>query len=81
LIAIPWTKQIDAVYKTLNEGEKLILTMSNKDETIYQIETLEISPVENLIEKLEKYKPCMIIFLYKENTLTSQVLITNPIIP
>lgn len=81
LIAIPWTKQIDAVYKTLEPGEELILTMSNEDEAIYQIETLETSLVENIINKLNRNSPCMIIFLYREHTLTAQVLISTPPIP
>jgi len=79
LIAIPWAKQIDAVYKTLEPGEDLILTMSNRDEAIYQIETLETSLVENIIKKLNRNSPCMIIFLYRESTLTAQVLISVPI--
>ena len=81
LIAIPWTKQIDAVYKTLTPGEELILTMSNKDKAIYQIETLETSLIQNLIGKLNRNSPCMIIFLYRESTITAQVLISVPPIP
>jgi len=81
LIAIPWTKQIDALYKTLEPGEELILTMSNKDEAIYQIETLETSLVENIIKKLNRNSPCMVIFLFRDSTLTAQLLISIPPIP
>lgn len=81
LIAIPWTKQIDAVYKTLEPGEKFILTMSNKDEAVYQIETLETSLVESIMKKLNRNSPCMVIFLFRENTLTAQVIISSPPLP
>lgn len=81
LVAIPWSKQIDAVYKTLEIGDNIILTMNNKDEAIYQIEILEISLVEKLIDKLSMNTPCMIIFLYREGTITSQVIISKPAMP
>lgn len=81
LIAIPWTKQIDAVYNTLQPGEELILTMSNNDVANYQIETLETYLVENIINKLNRNSPCMIIFLYRENTRTAQTIISAPPTP
>jgi|GEM_PF-5752220 len=81
LIAIPWSKQIDAVYKTLEPGEDIILTMSNKDKAVYEIETLETSLLESIINKLNRNSPCMVIFLYREDTLTAQVIISIPPIP
>ena len=81
LIAIPWSKQIDAVYKTLVPGEQLFLTMSNEDEAIYVIETLETAQVKNIISRLNRNSPCMIIYLYRESTSTAQLIMSVPPTP
>jgi hypothetical protein len=81
LIAIPWTKQIDAVYKTLIKGDKITLTMSNQDKFLYQIESLEKVSKENLIKMVNSNSPCMVIFLYKDGSTISQVLTSVPSAP
>lgn len=78
LIAIPWSIQIDAVYKTFIKGDLIKLTMDNKDQYPYIVESLNVVSKDKLIELVNRKEPCMIIFLFKEDSTNWQVLSTLP---
>jgi hypothetical protein len=81
LIALPWNKQIDAVFNTIVPGDKIKLTMSNQDQFPYQVESLSRMPTNKLTDMINSNEPCMIIFIYKEGSSTNQTLKTVPSTP
>lgn len=78
LIALPWNIQIDAVYKTIVKGDVIKLTMDNKDQYPYMVNSTKLITKDKLIELVNSNSPCMIIFLYKEGATNFQVLSTLP---
>jgi hypothetical protein len=78
LIALPWNNQIDAVYKTIVKGNVIKLTMDNKDQYPYMVDSTKLITKDKLIELVNSNSPCMIIFLYKEDATSYQVLSTLP---
>ena len=78
LIALPWNIQIDAVYKTIVKGDVIKLTMDNKDQYPYIVDSTKLITKDKLIELVNSNSPCMIIFLYKESATSYQVLSTLP---
>jgi hypothetical protein len=81
LIAIPWNKQIDAVFKTIVPGDKINLTMSNLDQFVYQVESLKTVTTNTLTEMINRNSPCMVVFLYIELSTSSQALTALPSSP
>jgi signal peptidase I len=78
LIAIPWNIQIDAVYKTIVKGDVIKLTLDNKDQYPYKVDSTKMVSKDKLIELINSNSPCMIIFLYKESATSWQVLSALP---
>jgi hypothetical protein len=81
LIAIPWNIQIDAVYKTIVKGDVLTLMLDNKDQYSYIVNKLETDSKDELIQKVNNPDPCLVIFLYKENSDRWQVISSVPSSP
>lgn len=81
LIAIPWNVQIDAVYKSIMKNDIFKLTMDNKDQYPYIVDSLKMVTKDKLIQSVNSNEPCLIIFLYKESSTNWQVITTKPAIP
>lgn len=78
LIAIPWSKQVSAVFKTFTPGEAITLVMSNNDSFKYKIDKLSQVSMDNLLSLVDVTSPCMVIFVYQENSNTFDFLQASP---
>jgi len=78
LFAIPWSKQVSAVFKTFTPGEFISLVMSNNDTFKYKIDILSQISMDKMISLVDVNTPCLVVFVYQENMSTLQYLSASP---
>ncbi len=83
LVSLPWNRQLDAVYQTLQPGDELLLTMSNADILHYQVTELKTLDLidfnsQGLSQVTTASKPCLAIVLTNKETETRQMLMAIP---
>jgi len=76
-IAIPWSRQMEAVIRTLNSNDPIELTMSNNDRLEYQVYSVQEVRFDEL-QSLETDTPCLLLILAKSDTDMRWVLIALP---
>jgi hypothetical protein len=76
-VALPWSRQLEAVIRTLNPDDAIELGMSNNDKLTYNVYSIrQMSPAEML--KLDSNKPCLLIVLAEPNAEKRWVLTALP---
>jgi hypothetical protein len=73
-IALPWSKQLEAVAITLQPTDHIELVMSNRDRLKYKIESVVEVPVEKVTE-LNLNSPSLLLILANQNSNTRVVVI------
>jgi len=61
-IAIPYSRQLEAVLRTLTRDDQIDLTMSNNDKLTYTVYSIEQLNIEEM-QKLDSNSPCMLLML------------------
>jgi hypothetical protein len=76
-VALPWSKQLEAVIRTLNPDDPIQLGMSNNDSLVYKVYSIEqMSPAE--MQQLDSNKPCLLIVLAEPEAEKRWVLTSLP---
>ena len=76
-VSLPWSRQLEAVIRTLNRDDPIDLGMSNNDLLKYKVSSIEqMSPVE--MQQLDSNKPCLLIILAEPEAEKRWVLTALP---
>jgi len=76
-VSLPWSRQLEAVVRTLNQDDPIELGMSNADKLVYKVYSIQqMSPEE--MQKLDSNSPCLLIMLADNNAESRWVLTALP---
>ncbi len=76
-VALPWSRQLEAVIRTLNSNDPIELGMSNNDMLTYNVYSVrQMSPAEML--ELDSNKPCLLVVLAEPDAEKRWVLTALP---
>ena len=76
-VAIPWSRQLEAVIRTLNPDDQIELVMSNNDRLVYKVDSVSELSNEELQEVPTDF-PCLLLLLAKADSETRWVLTALP---
>ncbi|HKY55925.1 MAG TPA: hypothetical protein VJM08_16535, partial [Anaerolineales bacterium] len=76
-VAIPWSRQLEAVIRTLNPDDQIELVMSNNDRLLYKVYSVQQLSNEQL-QELPSDSPCLLLVLAKADSETRWVLTALP---
>ena len=76
-VAIPWSRQLEAVIRTLSPDDQIELVMSNNDRLLYKVYSVQQLSNEEL-QELQSDSPCLLLVLAKADTETRWVLTALP---
>ena len=76
-VAIPWSRQLEAVIRTLKPSDEIGLVMSNNDHLTYKVYSVSQLSTEEM-QKLQSDSPCLLLVLAKADTDTRWVLTALP---
>lgn len=77
VIAIPWSKQSEAVISTLEKGDVIRLVMSNKENKNYRVESVE-HVQRSQVDVLTDTRPSLVIILYQDRSDERWIVICQP---
>lgn len=76
-VALPWSRQLEAVVRTLNPKDPIELVMSNNDKLIYKVYSVhQLSPAE--MQELDSNSPCLLLILTQSDSEERWVLTALP---
>ena len=76
-VSLPWSRQLEAVVRTLNPEDPIQLGMSNNDMLTYKVYSIEqMSPAE--MQKLDSNRPCLLLVLAEPGAEKRWVLTALP---
>jgi hypothetical protein len=76
-VSLPWSRQLEAVFRTLNPNDPIELVMSNNDKLVYGVYSVyEMTPEE--IQKLDASSPCLLLILAESDSEKRWVLTAVP---
>jgi hypothetical protein len=76
-VALPWSKQLEAVVRTLNTDDPIKLGMSNNDTLTYKVYSVrQMSPSE--MQELDTNTPCLLLVLVQPDSDKRWVLTSLP---
>jgi hypothetical protein len=76
-VALPWSRQLEAVVRTLNPKDPIELAMSNNDKFVYQVYSVrQLTPEE--LQSLDSNSPCLLIILTQPDAEKRWVLTAVP---
>ena len=76
-VSLPWSRQLEAVLRTLNPKDPIQLVMSNNDKLIYSVYSVyEMTPEE--IQKQDPNSPCLLLILTGSDSEKRWVLTALP---
>jgi hypothetical protein len=76
-VALPWSRQLEAVVRTLNREDPINLGMSNNDQLTYKVYSIQqMSPEE--MQSLDSNTPCLLIVLAEPDAEKRWVLTAIP---
>lgn len=76
-VALPWSRQLEAVIRTLNPDDPIELGMSNSDKLVYNVYSIrQMSPEE--MQELDSTSPCLLIVLAENDAEKRWVLTALP---
>lgn len=76
-VAIPWSRQLEAVVRTLNQKDTIDLVMNNGDRityTVYSIQQMTLAEMQ----KQDANKPCLLLVLAQQNVDQKWVVTALP---
>lgn len=77
VIAIPWSRQAEAVVQTLNEGDEIRVFMNNNDIMNYYVDKVDQVERDN-VEILSSNEPSLAVILFKEDNSNRWVILAIP---
>lgn len=66
-VAIPWSRQLEAVVRTLTQKDTIELVMSNNDKLTYNVYSIKEMTLAEM-QKLDSNSPCMLLVLAKQDS-------------
>jgi hypothetical protein len=76
-VALPWSRQLEAVIRTLNPKDPIELVMSNNDKFVYQVYSVrQLSPEE--MQQLDSNSACLLLILTQPDAEKRWVLTALP---
>lgn len=76
-VSLPWSRQLEAVLRTLNPQDPIELVMSNNDRLTYSVYSVyEMTPEE--IQKVDATSPCLLLILTGADSEKRWVLTAHP---
>jgi hypothetical protein len=76
-VALPWSRQLEAVVRTLNPKDPIELVMSNNDKLIYEVYSVrQLSLAE--MQELDSNSPCLLLILIQPDSEERWVLTALP---
>lgn len=76
-VALPWSRQLEAVIRTLNPDDPIELTMSNNDMFVYRVYSVRQLTSEEMLD-LDSNTPCLLLVLAEADTDSRWVLTALP---
>ncbi len=76
-VAIPWSRQLEAVIRTLNADDPIEIVMSNNDRLVYKVYSVSQLSNEEL-QEVPTDSPCLLLLLAKADSETRWVLTALP---
>ena len=76
-VALPWSRQLEAVVRTLKQDDPINLGMSNNDILTYQVYSVEQMSPEQM-QRLDSNSPCLLIVLAEPEAEERWVLTARP---
>lgn len=76
-VSLPWSPQLEAVLRTLNQNDPVELVMSNNDKLTYSVYSIYQLTLEE-IQALDSNSPCLLLILTGENSEKRWVLTAKP---
>ena len=76
-VSLPWSRQLEAVVRTLNPKDPIDLVMSNNDKFTYQVYSVrQLTPEE--MQQLDSNSPCLLLILTQPDAEKRWVLTALP---
>jgi hypothetical protein len=76
-VALPWSRQLEAVIRTLNPNDPIELVMSNNDKFVYKVYSVRQLTSEEMLE-LDSNSPCLLLVLAEADSDSRWVLTALP---
>ena len=76
-VALPWSRQLEAVIRTLNPDDPIELVMSNNDRFVYKVYSVRQLTSEEMLD-LDSNTPCLLLVLAEADTDSRWVLTALP---
>ena len=76
-VSLPWSRQLEAVLRTLNPGDPIELVMSNNDKLVHGVYSIDEMTTEE-IQKVDSNSPCLLLILTGSDSDTRWVLTAIP---
>jgi hypothetical protein len=76
-VSLPWSRQLEAVLRTLNPSDPIELVMSNNDKLVYGVYSVDEMTTEE-IQKVDSNSPCLLLILTGADSETRWVLNAKP---
>ena len=76
-VSLPWSRQLEAVLRTLNPDDPIELQMSNSDRLVYKVYSIEQMSLEEM-QALDSNTPCLLIMLAQDDVEERWVLTALP---
>lgn len=76
-VAIPWSKQLEAVVRTLTPDDSIELVMSNNDRLAYDVFSIQELTLEEM-QALDQNSPCLLLVLAEQDAEKRWVVTANP---
>ena len=77
-VALPWSRQLEAVIRTLNPKDPIDLVMSNNDKFVYQVYSVKQLSPEELQRQRDSNTPCLLLILTQPDVEKRWVLTALP---
>ena len=76
-VAIPWSKQLEAVVRTLTPDDSIELVMSNNDRLTYAVFSIQELTLEQM-QALDQNSPCLLLVLAEQDADQRWVVTAKP---
>jgi hypothetical protein len=76
-VALPYSRQLEAVLRTLNKGDSVELGMSNNDKLTYNVKSIKQMTQEEM-QNLDSNSPCLLVVLAEQGAEKHWVLTALP---
>lgn len=76
-VSLPWSRQLEAVLRTLNQNDPIELIMSNNDKLTYGVYSVNEMALEE-IQALDSNSPCLLLILTGSDSEKRWVLTAKP---